>query len=84
MMLDAVYREGKKMAYQEAKHSALIAETAVELFKKNGYESVSVNEICKAAGLSRSSFYATFPASGTSSTMSSIRARWTRGRCWTD
>lgn len=60
MMLDAVYREGKKMAYQEAKHSALIAETAVELFKKNGYESVSVNEICKAAGLSRSSFYATF------------------------
>lgn len=48
------------MPYTESKHSALIAETAVELFKKHGYESVSVNEICKQAGLSRSSFYMAF------------------------
>lgn len=48
------------MATQESKHSALIVDTAVALFKKNGYENVSVNEICKAAGLSRSSFYAAF------------------------
>lgn len=48
------------MPFTEAKHSALIADTAVELFKKQGYESVSVNEICKNAGLSRSSFYMAF------------------------
>lgn len=48
------------MPYQESKHSALIAETAVELFKEHGYESVSVNEICQTAGISRSSFYMAF------------------------
>ena len=48
------------MPFQESKHSALIADTAVELFKKQGYESVSVNEICQTAGLSRSSFYMAF------------------------
>ena len=48
------------MSFQESKHSALITQTAVELFKKHGYENVSVNEICKEAGLSRSSFYAAF------------------------
>ena len=48
------------MPFQESKHSQLIADTAVQLFRKNGYENVSVNEICKAAGLSRSSFYSAF------------------------
>ena len=48
------------MPFQESKHSVLIADTAVSLFKKHGYENVSVNEICKAAGLSRSSFYTAF------------------------
>ena len=48
------------MSYQESKHSALISGTAVDLFKKNGYENVSVNEICKTAGISRSSFYSAF------------------------
>lgn len=42
------------------KNTELIVETAVELFRKNGYSNVSVNEICKAAGLSRSSFYTVF------------------------
>ena len=48
------------MPFQESRHSTLIADTAVALFKKNGYENVSVNEICKTAGLSRSSFYSAF------------------------
>lgn len=48
------------MPFQESKHSGLIADTAVALFKKHGYENVSVNEICKTAGLSRSSFYTAF------------------------
>lgn len=48
------------MAIRESKHAELIVDTAVALFKKNGYENVSVNEICKKADLSRSSFYAAF------------------------
>lgn len=42
------------------KHLQAIVSTAVELFKKHGYENVSINEICKHVGISRSSFYATF------------------------
>lgn len=53
-------KEAERMANRESKHAERIVETAVALFKKNGYENVSVNEICKAAGLSRSSFYAAF------------------------
>lgn len=37
-----------------------IVDTAIELFKREGYENVSVNEICKAADVSRSSFYNIF------------------------
>lgn len=48
------------MAYREAKHAALIADTAVKLFKRDGYEHVSVNDICQKAGISRSSFYMAF------------------------
>lgn len=48
------------MAHREAKHSALIADTAVKLFKRDGYEHVSVNDICQKAGISRSSFYMAF------------------------
>lgn len=48
------------MVIRESKHAELIVDTAVALFKKNGYENVSVNEICKSAGLSRSSFYSAF------------------------
>lgn len=43
-----------------SKHSQRIIEAAVELFKAHGYESVSVSDICKAAGVARSSFYLVF------------------------
>lgn len=33
---------------------------AVRLFREKGYENVSVNDICKAAGIARSTFYLTF------------------------
>ena len=38
----------------------LIADTAMELFRKKGYESVSVNSICEQAGVSRVTFYSIF------------------------
>ena len=37
-----------------------IIEAAVKLFKQNGFDSVSVNEICAEAGIARSSFYRVF------------------------
>lgn len=37
-----------------------VAETAVSLFKRNGYNNVTVNEICKECGISRSVFYSSF------------------------
>jgi len=39
-----------------------IFETAVELFDKKGYEKVSINEICKKAGVSTGAFYHHFKA----------------------
>lgn len=43
-----------------SKHTRRIIDAAVELFKADGYERVSVNDICKAAGVARSSFYLVF------------------------
>ena len=40
--------------------ASLIADTAMELFRKRGYESVSVNSICEQAGVSRVTFYSIF------------------------
>ena len=37
-----------------------VAETAISLFKRNGYNNVTVNEICKECGISRSVFYSSF------------------------
>ena len=37
-----------------------VAETAISLFKRDGYNNVTVNEICKACGISRSVFYSVF------------------------
>lgn len=37
-----------------------ITDHAVRLFRERGYENVSVNDICKAAGIARSTFYLTF------------------------
>lgn len=41
-------------------HEKLICDAALKLFQKNGYEDVSVNDICKEAGIARSTFYLTF------------------------
>ena len=41
-------------------HEKQITEAALRLFRKNGYGNVSVNDICKAAGVARSTFYLTF------------------------
>lgn len=45
------------MAENLKKH---VTEHAVKLFKEKGYENVSVNDICKAANIARSTFYLTF------------------------
>ncbi len=37
-----------------------ITEQAVKLFRERGYENTSVNDICKASGIARSTFYLTF------------------------
>ena len=37
-----------------------VAETAISLFKRDGYNNVAVNDICKACGISRSVFYSSF------------------------
>lgn len=42
------------------KNADVIANTAIAMFIESGYEKVTISEICKAAGVSRSVFYATF------------------------
>ena len=37
-----------------------VAKTAISLFKRDGYNNVTVNDICKACGISRSVFYSSF------------------------
>ncbi len=37
-----------------------VTEVAVRLFREQGYENVSVNDICKAADIARSTFYLNF------------------------
>ncbi len=49
------------MTHTNSKNTDLIVSSAVSLFKRKGYYNVSVNEICKEAGIGRSSFYAVFP-----------------------
>ena len=48
------------MADNNSKNSKLIIDAAVKLFRERGYENVSVNDICKEAGIARSTFYLTF------------------------
>lgn len=48
------------MSDARSKQTKLIIDSAVELFKKHGYENVSVNDICQAAEIARSTFYLTF------------------------
>lgn len=40
--------------------AALIADTAMELFREKGYKAVFVNSICEQAGVSRVTFYSIF------------------------
>lgn len=48
------------MADTTTKHAKSITEAAVRLFREHGYENVSVNDICKEAGIARSTFYLNF------------------------
>ena len=48
------------MADSSSKLAKPIIEAAVKLFKQNGFDSVSVNDICVEAGIARSSFYRVF------------------------
>lgn len=48
------------MADLNTKFAKPIVEAAVKLFKERGYESVSVNDICKEAKIARSTFYLSF------------------------
>ena len=53
-------REGDLMAEANKKNAKQIIDAAVKLFREHGYENVSVNDICKEAGIARSTFYLTF------------------------
>lgn len=48
------------MAEDTTKHQKQIIEAAVKLFRELGYEKTSVNDICKEAGIARSTFYLNF------------------------
>lgn len=48
------------MRNEYSSNKGKIVRTAIRLFNEKGYESVSVSEICKAAGTYRSSFYNVF------------------------
>lgn len=48
------------MAEANSNHVKVICDAALKLFQKNGYDDVSVNDICKEAGIARSTFYLTF------------------------
>ncbi len=39
----------------------MILKTAFDLFQKNGYENTTVTDICKAAGITKGTFYYHFP-----------------------
>lgn len=48
------------MEHIHSKNREQIINAAVFLFKRKGYHNVSINEICKEAGIGRSSFYTVF------------------------
>lgn len=50
------------MAAAKTKHEKQIIEAALRLFRKKGYENVTVNDICREAGVARSTFYLNFSA----------------------
>ena len=48
------------MTEPNSNHVKAICDAALKLFQKKGYDDVSVNDICKEAGIARSTFYLTF------------------------
>lgn len=48
------------MSSESSPNTRKIVETAVALFKKEGYDTVSIRRICEEAGVPRSSFYTVF------------------------
>ena len=48
------------MAESGSKLQAVITDGAIKCFRTRGYDSVSVGDICEAAGVARSSFYRVF------------------------
>ena len=49
------YREKRKAQGQETEQKIL--ETARQLMRKNGYDAVSIRDICKEAGVTTGAFY---------------------------
>lgn len=45
------------MAQSNTTTSDLIRETAMELFRENGYERVTINDICRECGITKRTFY---------------------------
>ncbi|MCR5090894.1 MAG: TetR/AcrR family transcriptional regulator [Oscillospiraceae bacterium] len=48
------------MNVNRERNSELLMKSAIELFQEYGYSNVSVNQICKASGVARSTFYSMF------------------------
>ena len=48
------------MSDVNSKHVKPVIEIAVAMFRERGYENVSVNDICREAGIARSTFYTMF------------------------
>lgn len=48
------------MSEAKNKHIKQIVDAAIKLFRENGYDNVSVNDICREAGIARSTFYTAF------------------------
>lgn len=48
------------MSRDKALHKEQIMKAALKLFEEKGYEQVSISEICKEAGMSRTVFYSSF------------------------
>ena len=58
--MDTMSERVISMAEANSNHVKAICDAALKLFQKNGYEDVSVNDICKEAGIARSTFYLNF------------------------
>ena len=48
------------MSETNSKLAGTITAAAIKLFRENGFDEVSVNDICREAGIARSSFYRVF------------------------